>query len=150
MLDSFSDQTPMTACGFHYICSWHWEKCQQISSCRSNDLWLLTWSYRIKSRLHRVQIQQVASCTQQYTILNFCNSETTLCIVQYQCMECETSLSSLSLDYTAYVHYTIHRSCLPIFRIAIIRSLAFLVLDELEENANISVTIQISQTAYSL
>ena len=39
-----------------------------------------------------------------------------------------------------------YKSCLPIYRIVIIRSLSFLVRDDFEGNANISVTIKSGST----
>ena len=39
-------------------------------------------------------------------------------------------------------HYRSYRSCLPIYGIAIVRSLSFLFIDDFEENANISVAIK--------
>ena len=44
-------------------------------------------------------------------------------------------------------HYTLYRSCLPIYRIAIVRSQSFLFFDDFEENTNISVAIKSSSTA---
>ena len=43
-------------------------------------------------------------------------------------------------------HYTLCRSCLLIYGIAIIRSLPFLFLDDFEGNVNISVTIKSGST----
>ena len=51
-----------------------------------------------------------------------------------------------TIRYRNYGHYPLYRSCLPIFGIAIIRSLSFLFLEEFEENANISVAIKSSST----
>ena len=51
--------------------------------------------------------------------------------------------------YRNYTHFTLCRSCLPIYRIAIARSLSF---DDFEGNANISVAIKSDSTvaAYQL
>ena len=45
-----------------------------------------------------------------------------------------------------YTHYTLYRSCLPIYGIAIVRSLSFLPIDDLEGNANIFVAIKSDST----
>ena len=47
-----------------------------------------------------------------------------------------------------YTHYTSYRSRLPIYRVAIIRLLSFLFLDNFEGNANTSVAIKSSFTVY--
>ena len=52
------------------------------------------------------------------------------------------SLSNPVLQDANYTHYTLYRSCLFIDRIAIIRSLSFLFLDDFEGNANIPVAIK--------
>ena len=44
-----------------------------------------------------------------------------------------------------YAHYTLYRSCLPIYEIAIVRSLSFLFVD-FEERAKISVAIKSGST----
>ena len=43
-------------------------------------------------------------------------------------------------------HYSLYRSCLPIYGIAIVRSLSFLFLDHFKGNANISVAIKSGST----
>ena len=48
--------------------------------------------------------------------------------------------------YRNYPHYTLYRSCVPIYGIAIIRSLSFLFLDDFEGNANTSVVIKSGST----
>ena len=48
-----------------------------------------------------------------------------------------------------YFRYTLYRSCLPIYEIAIVRSLSFLFLDDFEGNANISVAIKSGSTVYT-
>ena len=45
-----------------------------------------------------------------------------------------------------YTHYTLYRSCLPFYRIAIVRSLLFLCLAHCHESANISVAIESGST----
>ena len=49
----------------------------------------------------------------------------------------------IGIIYRNYTHNTLYRSCLPIYGIAIIRSLSFLFLDDFEGNANISVAIKL-------
>ena len=48
----------------------------------------------------------------------------------------------VGIRYRNYTHYSLHRSCLLISRIAIVRSLSFLFLDDFEGNADISVAIK--------
>ena len=55
-------------------------------------------------------------------------------------------IATVGVCYGNYAHYTLYRSCLPIYGIAIIRSLSFLFLDDFEGNANISVTIKSCST----
>ena len=43
-------------------------------------------------------------------------------------------------------HYILYTSCLPIYGIAIVRSLSFLFLDDFEGNANISAAIKSGST----
>ena len=50
------------------------------------------------------------------------------------------------IRYRKYTHYTLYRSCLPIYGIAIIRSRSFLFLDDFEGSDNISVAIKSSST----
>ena len=51
-------------------------------------------------------------------------------------------IAILGIRYRNYTHYALDRSCLPIYGIAIIRSLSFLFLDDFEGNANISDAIK--------
>ena len=46
----------------------------------------------------------------------------------------------------SYRNYTFYRSCLPIYGIAIVRSLSFLFLDDFKGNANISIAIKSCST----
>ena len=50
------------------------------------------------------------------------------------------------IRYIKYTHYTIYGSCLPIYGIAIIRSLSFLFLHDFEGSAEISVAIKSDST----
>ena len=51
-------------------------------------------------------------------------------------------IAIIGIHYRNYAHCTVYRSCLPIYGIAIARSLTFLFLDDFEGNANISVAIK--------
>ena len=42
-------------------------------------------------------------------------------------------IAIIGILYRNYAHYTSYRSCLPIYGIAIVRSLSFLCLDDLKE-----------------
>ena len=55
-------------------------------------------------------------------------------------------IAIVGISYRKYAHYTLYRSCLPIYGIAIIRSLSFLFLDGYEGKNNISVAIKSSST----
>ena len=55
-------------------------------------------------------------------------------------------IAIIGICYRNYTHYTLYRSCLPIYGIAIARSLSFLFLDDFEGNANISVAIKSGST----
>ena len=48
--------------------------------------------------------------------------------------------------YRNYIHYALDRSCMPIYGTVIIRSLAFLFLDDFEGNTNISVAFKSGST----
>ena len=50
-------------------------------------------------------------------------------------------IAILGIRYRSYAHYTLCRSCPPIYRIPIVRLLSFLFLDDFEGNAKISVGI---------
>ena len=52
----------------------------------------------------------------------------------------------VGIRYRNYTHYILYRSCLPIYGIAIVRSLSFLFLDDFERNANIFVAIESGST----
>ena len=51
-------------------------------------------------------------------------------------------ITIVGIPYRNYAHYTLYRSCLPIYGIAIVRLLSILFLDGFEGNANISVAIK--------
>ena len=55
-------------------------------------------------------------------------------------------IAIVRIRYIKYAHYTLYRSFLPIYVIAIIRSLSFSFVDDFEGNANISVAIKFSST----
>ena len=55
-------------------------------------------------------------------------------------------IAIVGIRYKNYALYTLYRSCLPIYGIAIIRLLSFLFLDDFEGNANISVAIKSGST----
>ena len=55
-------------------------------------------------------------------------------------------IAIIGICYRNYTHYTLYRSCPPIYGIAIVRSLSFLFLDGFEGNANISVAIKSGST----
>ena len=59
-------------------------------------------------------------------------------------------IAIVGIGYRNCTHYTLYRSCLLIYGIAIIRLLSFLFLDDFEGNANISVTIKSSSTAFHI
>ena len=52
-------------------------------------------------------------------------------------------IAIIGICYRNYTHHTLYRSCLLIYGIAIIRLLSFLVLDDFEGNANISIAIKL-------
>ena len=52
----------------------------------------------------------------------------------------------VGIRYRNYTHYTLYKSCLPIYEIAIIRSLSSLFLDDFEGNTNITVAIKSGAT----
>ena len=56
----------------------------------------------------------------------------------------------MGIRYRNYAHYTLYRSCLPIYVIAIVRSLSFLFLDDFEGNAKVSVPIKSGSTVVEL
>ena len=51
-------------------------------------------------------------------------------------------IAIVGVRYRNYTHFTLYRSCLPIYGIAIVRSLSFLFLGDFEGNTNISVAIK--------
>ena len=51
-------------------------------------------------------------------------------------------IAIVGICYRNYTHSTLYKSCLPIYGIAIIRSLSFLFLDDFKGNTNISVAIK--------
>ena len=51
-------------------------------------------------------------------------------------------IAIIGICYRSYGHYTLYRSCLPIYGIAIVRSLSFLFPDDYVGHANISVVIK--------
>ena len=51
-------------------------------------------------------------------------------------------IAIVRIRYRNYAHYALYRTYLPIYGIAIIRSLSFLFLDDFEGKANISVAIK--------
>ena len=55
-------------------------------------------------------------------------------------------IAIIEICYRNYAHYTLYRSCLPIYGIAIIRSLSFSFPDDFEGTANISVAIKSGST----
>ena len=57
-------------------------------------------------------------------------------------------IAIIDICYRNYAYYTFYRSCLPIYRIAIVRLLSFIFLDEFERNTNISVAIKSGSTVY--
>ena len=52
-------------------------------------------------------------------------------------------ITIVGIRYRNYTRYTLYRSCLPICRIAILRSQSFSFLDDFEGNPNISVAIKL-------
>ena len=55
-------------------------------------------------------------------------------------------INIIGIGYKNYAHYTLYWSCLPIYGIAIGRSLSFLYLDDFERNANFYVAIKSGST----
>ena len=55
-------------------------------------------------------------------------------------------IAIVGIPYRNYAHYTLYRSCLPIYGIAIVRLLSFLFLDGFEGNANNSAAIKYGPT----
>ena len=56
----------------------------------------------------------------------------------------------VGIRYRYYTHYTVYRSCLLTYEIAIVTSLSLLFIDDFEENANISVAIKSGSTVVGL
>ena len=52
-------------------------------------------------------------------------------------------IAIVGIRYRNYTRYTLYRSCLPIYGIAIVRPPSFLFRDDFEQNANIFVTINL-------
>ena len=50
------------------------------------------------------------------------------------------------IRYRNYVYYTLYRSCLLIYAVAIVRLLSFLFIDDFEGDANIYVAIKSGST----
>ena len=55
-------------------------------------------------------------------------------------------IATFGFRYRKYTHYTLYRSCPPIYGIAIVRSLLFLFLANFHESANICVAIKSGST----
>ena len=55
-------------------------------------------------------------------------------------------IAIVRIRYRNYTHYTLYRSCLPIYGIAFVRMLSFAFLDGFEGNANISAAIKSGST----
>ena len=53
---------------------------------------------------------------------------------------------TVGICYRNHAHYTLYRSCLPIYGLAIVRSLSFLFHVDFEGDANISVAIKSGST----
>ena len=58
-------------------------------------------------------------------------------------------IAIVGICYRNFANYTLYRSCLPIYGIAIIRSLSFLFLGDFEGNANIFVAIKSGPTIHN-
>ena len=54
------------------------------------------------------------------------------------------------IRYRSYTHYTLYRSCLPIYGIGIIKSLSFLSFADFEGNVDISLTVKSGSTVSSI
>ena len=59
-------------------------------------------------------------------------------------------IAIVGICYINYAHYSLYRSCLPIYGIAIVRLLLFLFLDDFEGNANIRVAIKVLEYLFSI
>ena len=57
-------------------------------------------------------------------------------------------IAIIGFRYRKYTHYTLYGSCLPVYGIAIIRSLLFLFLAHFHECANICVAVKSGSTVY--
>ena len=55
-------------------------------------------------------------------------------------------IAILGIHYRIYTHYALHRRCLFIYGIAVVRSLSFLFLDDFERNANIFLAVKSGST----
>ena len=59
-------------------------------------------------------------------------------------------IAIIEIRYRNYTHHTLYRSRLPIYGIAIVRSSSFVLLDDFEGNANISVAIKSGSTVVAM
>ena len=57
-------------------------------------------------------------------------------------------ITIVGIRYRNYAHYTLYRSYLPIYEIAVVKLLSVLFLDDFEQNVNISVAIKSVSTVY--
>ena len=57
-------------------------------------------------------------------------------------------IAIIGIRYRNYAYYTLHKSCLPIYGIDIVKSLSFLFLDGFEGNTSISVAIKSGSTVF--
>ena len=55
-------------------------------------------------------------------------------------------IAIVGIHHRSYTHYTLYRSCLPIDGIAIVRSVSFLFVDDIEGNTSISVATKSGST----
>ena len=55
-------------------------------------------------------------------------------------------IAVVGFHYRNYTHYSVYRSCLPMYVAAIVRWLSSLFLDDFEGNANIPVAIKSGST----
>ena len=59
-------------------------------------------------------------------------------------------IAIVGIRYRNYTHYTLYRTCVPLYGIAIVRLLQFSFLDDFEGNADISVAIKSGSTVIAI
>ena len=97
---------------------------------------------------HREEVS--AACTSTGELGSLLNmADWIICWTWYRRHSKQLIIAIIRLCYENEAHYTLYRSCLPIFGITI-KSLSFLFLDEFEEHTNISVPFKSNSTVLAI